>query len=199
MIRASFLQAQAQVNIHIRVLPKFQDSLKKLNFIPMKKLNFNILLILVGMLFLFAACCQKSINTFDPATERPLIEKSIHGSIGWAKNKDIQLLYSIMANDSNFMEIQPVDRVVRGFKEFKRNEPIWMSPDFKAIRYEIKDLTINISQLGNVAWFYCKLDDINEWKGEPSSWENIRWTGVLEKREGNWVIVQTHFSFPTTE
>jgi hypothetical protein len=24
---------------------------------------------------------------------------------------------------------------------------------------------------------------------------NTRWTGVLEKREGKWLIVQMHFSF----
>jgi hypothetical protein len=28
-----------------------------------------------------------------------------------------------------------------------------------------------------------------------ASWENTRWTGVVEKRDGRWVIVQQHFSF----
>jgi hypothetical protein len=46
-----------------------------------------------------------------------------------------------------------------------------------------------------VAWFYCILDDVNEWKGQPASWMNTRWTGVLEKRKEKWVIVQMHFSF----
>jgi len=46
-----------------------------------------------------------------------------------------------------------------------------------------------------VAWFFCILDDINEWKGQPATWENTRWTGVLEKRDGRWVTVQQHFSF----
>ena len=26
-------------------------------------------------------------------------------------------------------------------------------------------------------------------------WKNTRWTGVLEKREGRWVMAQQHFSF----
>jgi hypothetical protein len=34
-----------------------------------------------------------------------------------------------------------------------------------------------------------------EWNGKPSCWKDTRWTGVLEKREGRWVIVQMHFSF----
>jgi len=81
-------------------------------------------------------------------------------------------------------------------KEILLVEKTWSSPDFKAISHEIKDLRINLSRTGDVAWFYCVLDDINEWKGEPASWLNVRWTGVLEKRDGKWVIVQMHFSNP---
>jgi len=40
------------------------------------------------------------------------------------------------------------------------------------------------------------LDDINTWAGQPANWENARWTGVLKKRDGKWVIGQQHFSFP---
>jgi hypothetical protein len=38
------------------------------------------------------------------------------------------------------------------------------------------------------------LDDLTEWDGKPEGARNIRWTGVLEKRRGNWVIVQEHGS-----
>ena len=131
----------------------------------------------------------------DIQYEKKLVENAIHNCIGWAKNKDINLLYSVIANDASFLEIHPNNRVVKGFEEFKKAEKFWMSPGFKAIRYEIKDLTINFSQSGEVAWFYCILDDINEWKGQPANWENTRWTGVLEKRNDKWVVVQQHFSF----
>ncbi len=127
------------------------------------------------------------------------IEQSIRDSIGWAKTKDFRLLYSVIANDPDFLEVHPNDRVVKGFEDFKKAEKFWSSPDFKAIRYEIRDLKISLSKSGDVAWFYGILDDINEWKGEPASWENTRWTGVLEKREGRWMIVQQHFSFATKD
>ena len=138
---------------------------------------------------------QNSNNPFNIQQEKQLVEKVIHGSIGWAKNKDINLLYSIIANDTSFLEVHPDEKVVRGIEEFKKAEKFWMSPEFKAVRYEIKDLTINFSKSGDVAWFFCMLDDINEWKGQPASWENTRWTGVLEKQNGKWIIVQQHFSF----
>lgn len=129
------------------------------------------------------------------AEERQLIEKTIHASIGWAKNKNIALLYNVIDNDSSFLEVHPDDQVTRGFNEFKKAEDFWMSPDFRAVRYEIRDLKVSVSQAGDAAWWFCMLDDINEWKGEPANWENTRWTGVMEKKEGRWVIVQQHFSF----
>lgn len=124
-----------------------------------------------------------------------LIEKSIRACIGWAQNKDFELLYKVIANDPDFLEVHPDGAVVKGFAEFKKAEKIWGSPDFKAVRYEIRDLKITLSKSGDVAWFYGLLDDINEWKGRPANWENTRWTGVLERRGGGWMMVQQHFSF----
>jgi tetratricopeptide (TPR) repeat protein len=123
------------------------------------------------------------------------IERSIRDCIGWAKTKDFQLLYGIIANDPDFLEVHPDGAVVKGFEDFKKAEKFWGSPDFKAVRYEIRDLKIKLSRSGDVAWFFCVLDDINQWKGQPANWEDTRWTGVLEKRDGRWVMAQQHFSF----
>jgi|GEM_PF-261203 len=131
--------------------------------------------------------------------ERGRIEQAIRDCIGWAKNKDFALLYGTIANDPDFLEVHPGGKVVKGFEEFKKAEVFWGSPDFKALRYEIRDLRIKLSESGEVAWFFCLLDDINEWKGQPANWENTRWTGVLEKRDGRWTMVQQHFSFAEGE
>ena len=149
--------------------------------------------ILYIILFLFICSCSRLAE--DKNIDRTAVENTINTSIGWAKNKDFKLLYSIISNDSNYIEVDPNPGIIRGFDEFKKNEAFWNSPNFKAIRYDIRDLKINFSESGDVAWFYCILDDVNEWKGQPASWLNTRWTGVLEKRDGRWVIVQMHFSF----
>jgi len=117
--------------------------------------------------------CQNhpSGDRVDRAVEIASVDQAIRGSIGWAKNKDFDLLYSIIANDSDYLEVDPENRVVRGFDEFKKSEQFWGSPNFKAIRYELRDLQIHLSRSGDVAWFYCLLDDINEWKGQPANWE----------------------------
>lgn len=133
--------------------------------------------------------------TFDIELERKEVERAIHNSIGWAKNKDIDLLYSIIENGPDYLEVDPSEKIIKGFQDFRQNEAFWMSPDFKALRHEIRDLRVRFSKSGDIAWFFGILDDINEWKGKPACWENTRWTGVLEKSDGKWVIVQMHFSF----
>jgi hypothetical protein len=159
----------------------------------------SALLLVVGFSIIFMFGSTACSNQKDHVQEIARVEKAIHSSIGWAKDKNLNLLYSVIANDSNFIEVHPNNRVVKGINEFKKAEKFWCSPDFKAIRYEIRDLKIQLSNSGEVAWFYCVLDDINEWQGQPANWENTRWTGVLEKRAGNWVMVQQHFSFASKD
>ena len=150
------------------------------------------------LLLLFcASACQ--LKKDDPFTrnmdEKIAIEKIIRNSIEWAKKKDTALLYSIIANDSAYLEVDPENRIVKGITNFRKAEKLWLDPRFEAVRCEIWDLKITLSQNGTVTWFYCMLNDMNEWDGQPANWENTRWTGVLEKREGKWIIVQMHFSF----
>jgi ketosteroid isomerase-like protein len=152
---------------------------------------------IVLSILLLNACHQKKVPLVEnPNFVKDEIKKVLYNSVGgWALTKDTALLYSIIANDSNFIEVHPSKRVVKGIVEFKKAEKFWLDSRFKAVSCEMWNLNINLSKDGSVAWFYCMLNDINEWAGKAASWENTRWTGVLEKREGKWRIVQQHFSF----
>lgn len=160
----------------------------------MKTSCFMPLGVCISVLLILSSC-DKADKAVDLTAERILVEKAIHSCIGWAKTKDINLLYSVIANDSNYLEVDPGNKVVKGFEDFRQSETFWMNPDFKAVRYEISDLKVQFSKSSDVAWFFCMLDDMNEWKGQPANWENTRWTGVLEKRDNKWTMVQMHFSF----
>ena len=128
--------------------------------------------------------------------EKAKISKVIRNSIGWAANKDKELVFSCFAQDPELFWYSPRDDgTIHGYKAFvDLTEGFFMKDYFKAIGYKIKELQINLSQSGDVAWYHARLDDYNEWKGQPANWEDVRWTGVLEKRDGRWVIVQMHFS-----
>ncbi len=124
------------------------------------------------------------------------IERAIHASIGWALTKDRPLLESVLAHDPGFFIFHPDSKsTVAGWEPMEKLFRLWMDPRFKALRYEIRDLRVNRSRAGDVAWWSAILDDCGAWDGTPSCWNDARWTGVLEKRDGTWVIVQMHFSF----
>jgi hypothetical protein len=152
------------------------------------------IVMLCPLLFLLS-CGGGSQQSTDRSADSLAVSQAIHACIGWAKEKDFKLLYSVIANDPGYLEVSPGNSITRGIDEFKENELFWGSSDFRAIRYDIRDLVISFSPAGDAAWFYCVLDDINEWKGQPASWENTRWTGVLVKKEGRWIMMQQHFSF----
>jgi ketosteroid isomerase-like protein len=151
-------------------------------------------LICITLVIFCGSCTQIRVEE-QRETQIEEIAKTIDSCIGWFKDKDFELLFSVVAHDPDYISVHPTDKVIRGFGQFAESSEVFKNPDFKYVRHELKDLTINLSMSGDVAWFYCVLDDINEWKGNPANWENARWTGVLERRNGRWVIVQQHFSF----
>jgi hypothetical protein len=150
---------------------------------------------LIIVLFPFLLHSAFGQQIFDIETEKVNIKNVVSNCIGWAKDKNLDLFYSVIANDTDYVSVSPGKRVVKKFEDVKKNVPFWMSPDFKYVRHELKDWKVTFAKCGEVAWFYCVLDDINTYKGEPVSWENTSWTGVVEKRVGKWVIVSQHFSF----
>ncbi|MFC2121196.1 nuclear transport factor 2 family protein [Bacteroidota bacterium] len=155
------------------------------------------ILTIVILWTIMASCSKEKGNT---QTDKDLVynevKDAINNSIAWAKTKDFNLLYSIINDDSSYLEVHPENNVIKGFNEFKRNEELWSSPDFKHVGYKTSDLTITFSKSGDVAWFYCRLDDFNSWKDQPMNWENVRWTGILENINGSWRMMQGHFSHP---
>ena len=135
----------------------------------------------------------------DSQNDQTIVEQVINDSIGWALTKNKTRLFEIMAHDENFFIFHPDSKsTITGFEAFRQlAERAWMSDAFKATDFAIRDLRLQFSESGTVAWYACLLDDHGEWNGKPSGWDNCRWTGVIEKREGKWVIVQMHFSFAT--
>ncbi len=155
--------------------------------------------VLFALLLLIAICILPGCNQqcFDPEVERPLVEQSIRNSIEWAlDNKNTEALYGSMMQDSTLFWFQPDSRgTVQGFDQFTHTvETVFLDDRFEATRTDISDLKITFSACGSVAWYSCILDDYGTWDGREIGWEDCRWTGVLEKIDGQWRIRQQHFS-----
>ena len=136
-------------------------------------------------------------NINNPHDELAVIEETIKASIEWAvRGKDTELLYSTVIENDELFFFQPDSRnTIQGINAFREvTDNFFMRDDFKAIRVEIKDMRIHMSPTLHTAWYACILNDYNEFQGKPANWENVRWTGVLEKVGGKWRIFQMHFS-----
>ncbi len=154
----------------------------------------TLLILTVTALFSLPAC--EGTPAIDSSAEKAEIKSAVENSIGWAIEKDKELLYSVLAQDADFFIYHPNENTIIGFEAFQNLvETAFMNEAFKATEFEVKDLRIKLSRLGDAAWYSCRLDDFGEFNGQPMGWEDARWTGVLEKREGKWIIVQMHFSF----
>jgi ketosteroid isomerase-like protein len=134
----------------------------------------------------FPGCQGPRETNPQGSNEEAVITKVIHDSFGWAFTKDRALFERIFARDEDFFTYYPDSKsTVVGWSQFQKNLDIWMDPRNKAISYDIRNLKLHLSRSGSVAWFSAIVDDAGEWDGK---------TGVIEKRENQWVIVQQHMS-----
>lgn len=130
-----------------------------------------------------------------PATDQEAVKKAIEQAIGWAIEKDFDAMFRLWGDDL-FMLWLTSDSQVVGIDDFKKYAEHWRDPEFRGTRYEFRDLRIVFSASGDVAWYSCFLDDCGSYKGQEFCTENVFQTGVLEKREGRWVHVLMHGSYP---
>jgi hypothetical protein len=157
--------------------------------------------VLITVIIVIISCKDRlvsEISEADPLKEYVTVDKVIHNAICWAMTKDAATLFSTFIPDSTLFIFSPDSASTitdfRAIRELADN--VWMTEHFKALECNIRDMRIQFSKGGDVAWYSCYLDDISEWDGQRSGWQNVRWTGVLEKKGGSWLIMQMHFSYP---
>lgn len=137
-----------------------------------------------------------SIAAVDMEAEKAAIAKVVDSNIGWFATKDFDLLFSTMADDPDVFFFSPDSQgTVHGIEAFRKLSAIWRDPGARYLSHEVRDLRIHVHPSAEVAWYSAILEDCGEYGGQKGCWKETRWTGVLEKRQGRWVIMQMHFSF----
>jgi ketosteroid isomerase-like protein len=150
-------------------------------------------LALAGLVLCLGAGSAHAARGAD--AEKARIAKVVRTSIEWATTKDTLALYRSFAAGLDLFFFNPDTNATEGFQAFRElTESVFMDPRFRAVASRFDDLRIHLSKSGDVAWYSCRLMDHNTWDGRPANWDDVRWTGVLEKRGGEWKIVQMHFS-----
>lgn len=114
------------------------------------------------------------------------------------ETQDMELLSRIMAHDVDMVNYgsDAAEHFV-GWEALKESvEKMLLS--LENTKITVKDQVIKVHPSGSVAWFSQVWDWDLVIEGRPVHSDGQRLTGVLEKRNGNWVFVQFHNSVPVS-
>jgi sugar lactone lactonase YvrE len=158
-----------------------------------KRLFLSCALVVLACISTFA----RAPKAVDLEKEKAAVIKAAYTFPGWAvDNKNLEAMKASVSQGEDFFMFMPDSRnTTRGYKELTNFFPGWMDPDFRAIRTEIRDVMVGFSPAMDAAWFSCLLTDCTEYKGRGDCWKDSRYSAALAKRDGRWVVVQSHFSF----
>ncbi|MBS2212443.1 nuclear transport factor 2 family protein [Carboxylicivirga mesophila] len=139
---------------------------------------------------------METINAKTVSPEITPIKKVLDTLLIAQEEGNLEQFSKCFAQDENTLNIgTDLDEIWYGWYAFYEwmTQAIKTKPDYTIAA---KDTRIQLSQCKEVAWYSQLLDTCFETKGEPFRLEGFRHTGVLEKRDGNWLIVQSHISVP---
>jgi len=154
--------------------------------------RFYFLFLFVTLFGIFS-CVETQV---DLVAER---EKALKVLVNFNKaheEKNLDLLLScfsdkpdiiILGTDENELW---VDKVSMGEAQKRAYET------FSEVKLSERDKILQMCKSGGQAWFYMKVNWYVESGGKQYTFEGIRTTGVLEKDNDQWQIVQLHTSMP---
>jgi uncharacterized protein (TIGR02246 family) len=109
-------------------------------------------------------------------------------------NRDLKGLMGMLASEASVVMLGngPDDRWVGPAAIKKAYESQIAQYQSETIKLE----STSIGAKGDIAWFATQARVVSTTKADRQRRFRINWTGVLEKRKGKWLLVQSHFSFP---
>ena len=147
----------------------------------------SALIVLLGLTHTFE--CRAADSTDPETTIRTLVRANAE--------KDLATLSRLMAHDADITSYSIAGRKYVGWPEFERE----MREEFDSVQnLEIPIHELKIWTKGDLAWFTMELDYIRL-VGEGAHIKRtvlpLRETGVLERRQGQWMLLSWHESFRT--
>ncbi|PLW97968.1 MAG: hypothetical protein C0591_05455 [Marinilabiliales bacterium] len=158
--------------------------------------KLSMLLVLGSFLFISSCSnCDEDLNLKD---ETVAIENILEKYIIANENQDFELTEEIWApNPDIILYGTDSDERLMGWTNIRTA----IKDQFSQITdtyISASDQFIKLNCTGNTAWFAETLNYNFVYKGEAKSYEGLRFTGVLEKMNGEWKIVQAHLSVPAS-
>ncbi len=153
-------------------------------------------LLLCVFLISFNSCEQKTKTNCKK--DKEAIENLLENYIIANENQDFELIEEIWAADDDIILYgTDSDERLMGWKSIK--EAIKEQFGYITDTYiSASNQLIKLNCTGNTAWFAETLNYNYMYRGEAHSYEGLRFTGVVEKIDDKWVLVQAHLSVPAS-
>lgn len=149
--------------------------------------------IFFGAAFLVLSACIQTPKV-DIEAEKAQVKTVVDQIAQAMEAEDVEAISAIVAHDADMVNFgtDATERWV-GWDTLKAS----IEEQFAAFdnqQVSVRDQVIKVGSGGNAAWFSEIMDWSLDAGGEMVSLEGMRASGVLEKRDGKWIIVQMHFS-----
>jgi hypothetical protein len=165
-----------------------------------KNLLMKKILTFVFIVIIAASCCnkQQSNKPIDVAAEKEKVALVLEKYVIANEKQDITMIHNVWAAEPDIVVIGTnSDEMLIGWDAIKDVMERQFS-SFEDTYISVHDQIININDTGNTAWFSEILNYNYIYQGTALQYEGLRFTGVLQKRDGEWLIVQSHMSIPAT-
>lgn len=155
----------------------------------------NLIALIAGIAISIASGCAPTV---DPEAEKAQVKTVVDQFAQILETEDMALLSKTMAHDPDMVNFgtDATERWV-GWEALKASVEQQFAA-FDNTKLTVKDQVIKVHASGKVAWFSEVVDWDTAAQGQPVHISGSRLTGVLEKRNGNWVFVQFHASVPVS-
>ncbi|BCA57034.1 conserved exported protein of unknown function [Nitrospira sp. KM1] len=145
--------------------------------------------------------CLLTLNLFQAglnlgfAAEDLGAEAAIRAMVRANAQKDMAALSRLMAHDDDITSYTIMGRKYVGWADLERD----MLEEFSsAVSLDLPIKELKVWTKGDLAWYTMELDyirTVKEGSERQKSLLPLRETGVLERREGHWVLLSWHESF----
>ena len=160
----------------------------------MKETKMRIMYVFSAIVLLLISACTQKTENIDQAAEKAAVKMVLDQVQKAMTTEDMEMFSALIAHDADMVSFgtDASERWV-GWDALKAS----MEQQFEAfdnMKMDIRDQVIKVSSAGDAAWFSEILDWGIETGGQTVNIDGARATGVLEKRNGKWLLVQMHFS-----
>ncbi len=155
-------------------------------------LKLGTSLVVAGVLL--TACATETDTEAETERAKAVVDDFWHA----ISAQDMDLLSRVVANDEELVVFgtDAAERWIGSSAYLSAEEQMMQAFDVKSL--DRREETLQIHSRGGVAWFSTVFDVEISVDDEVATLKGLRTTGVLEKRNDDWVIVQSHTSVPVS-